>query len=103
MVKLEDLSNRRLERIRQAHLAMTRSALIQIFEKTETDADEAIKELEARYVRYSPRMRDLLLHNGPVSLACELANCKWTDVQQDRLQKFNETCRATLEQSLEAW
>lgn len=99
-MKIEDLSNKTLERLRQAHLAMTKAALVQVFEKSETDAVKIIGALEESYAGASPREKNLLLHNDPVALACNLVNCKSSEVPQDRLAKFNEARRASLEQQL---
>ena len=97
MMQIEDLSLESRRRIHEAHRAMTQAALVFIFERTEDAAARAVRRFWAQYSRASRRERDLVLHNDPVSLACEIAEVKWDEVPRDRLKTFNEMRRPTLE------
>jgi hypothetical protein len=97
MMQIEDLTLESRRRIHEAHRAMTKDALVFIFEKTEEVAARAVRRFWAQYFRVSRRERDLVLHNDPVSLACEIAEVRWDEVPQDRLKTFNEMRRSTLE------
>ena len=99
-MEIENVSVATRQRIYDAHQEMTNAALVQVFQKTEEEARKAVNELWRRYENAPQRERDLLLHNDPVALACDLAEQPWEAVPKDRLAKFNETRRLALEQQL---
>jgi hypothetical protein len=99
-MQIENLDNSTRERIYQHHQAMTQAALVQVFGKSEKEAAQAVRELWSRYESAPPRERDLLLHNDPVALACDLAGQDWSTVPQEPLKRFNESRRPSLEQQL---
>jgi len=94
---IEQLDEETRSRLHERHQAMTQAALVQVFDMTEEDAARAVRELWSRYESAPRAERDLLLHNDPAALACDLAGQDWNSVPQSRLQKFNESRRATLE------
>ncbi len=96
-MKTINLDESSREEIYLFHRETTRAALIQVFGKSEQEATESVHELWSRY-RYAPQSeRDLLLHNDPVALACDLAKEEWRNVNQDRLREFNLVRRSGLE------
>jgi hypothetical protein len=99
-MQIEGLDETTLQRIHEAHRAMTQAALVQVFLKSEDQAARAVRELWSRYESAPRHERDLLLHNDPVALACDLAGQEWNKVPQDLLKKFNDARRPLLEQQL---
>jgi hypothetical protein len=99
-MQIESLDRSTRERIYQYHQAMTQAALVQVFDKSETEAAHTVRELWSRYESAPPRERDLLLHNDPVALACDLSGRAWSTVPQEQLKRFNETRRPALERQL---
>ncbi len=66
-------------RILQILVAQTQRALMDLCQQSEADAAAIISDLQKRYKHATQTERDLLLHNDPVSLACELADVEWSD------------------------
>ncbi|UFZ03060.1 hypothetical protein LQG66_28000 [Bradyrhizobium ontarionense] len=95
---IEQLDDDSRIRIHERHQAMTQAALVQVFGMTQDDAARAVRELWSRYDAAPRAERDLLLHNDPVALACDLAGQDWSSIPQWRLDKFNESRRAALEE-----
>ncbi len=99
-MQIEHLDHSTRERIYQFHRASTQAALVQVFNKAEAEAAEAVGELWSRYDSAPPRERDLLLHNDPVAVACDLSGEEWSAVSQERLRIFNDARRPALEAQL---
>jgi hypothetical protein len=95
---LDDASRQRMYRLHQEE---TQYALVQVFEKSEEDASRLVRELWSRYDTAPPRERDLLLHNDPVALACDLAEEVWSNVSKARLDKFNRSRKDKLGEHLQ--
>jgi len=97
-MRIEQLDEETRSGLHERHQAMTHAALVQVFGKSEDEAAKAVRELWSRYESAPRAERDLLLHNDPAALACDLAGQDWASVPQWRLDKFNESRRAMLEQ-----
>lgn len=73
------------------YLSMLHYALVQVFDKREWEAHKIVQDLKSRFENAPPRQWDLMLHNDPVALACELVGAQWSDVDSHRLAEFNKT------------
>ena len=92
-MQLENLNEATRTQIFDAHMGMTQTALVQVFGKTESEAARLAQGLWSRF-RDAPRQeQNLLLHNDPLALACDLAEGNWSDIDETKLARFNEARR----------
>jgi hypothetical protein len=96
-MQVESLDENVRAQIYKLHKDTTKSALAQLFDKSDLEATKLVEELWSRYLDAPQSERDMLLHNDPAALACDLAGVEWTAISQERLKKFNETRRPTME------
>jgi hypothetical protein len=74
-----------------AHKSMTQNALVQVFGQNEQSAATLVRKLWERFADAPSEERDLLMHNDPVALACDLLQVKWSDIDQEKLASFNKS------------
>jgi hypothetical protein len=74
-VELQDPNDRRV--MYEMHRQMSVRALCIIFEWSPTDAENAVRQLWARYDDMLQSTRDRLVHEDPVNLAAEIAGMPW--------------------------
>lgn len=71
------------------HQAMTQRALVQVFGQTEHQAANLVRKLWLKFADAPRQEQDLLVHNDPVALACDLVQENWADIDQEKLDQFN--------------
>lgn len=96
-MQLENLNEATRTKIFDAHKAMTQTALVQVFGKTESEAARLVRDLWSKFNDAPRQEQNLLLHNDPVALACDLAEQNWSDVDESKLEGFNKARQAMLE------
>ena len=92
-MKIEDVPGDTRRQFDEEHRDLTIAALVQVFEVHPHKATADVYKLWERFAHAPRGERDLLLHNDPLALACEIAEYNWNDIDQSRLAKFNETRR----------
>ena len=98
-MQIENLGDASRERVFHAHLGMTQAALIQVFDKSEQEAARTVRELWSKFENAPRQEQDLLLHNDPVALACDLAGQQWSNVSEAKLAEFNKA----REKKMQSW
>ena len=99
-MKFEQLDPATRKKLIGAHRAMTHAALVQVIGLNEADATKTIRDLWQRYETAPQIQQDLLLHNDPLALACNLAERSWESLSRDKVENFNAMRRGPLEQGL---
>ncbi len=88
-MQIESLNEETRAQLFNAHYGMTQTALVQVFGKTELEAARLTHDLWSKFTHAPRQEQNLLLHNDPVALACDLAQQQWSDIDQIKLAQFN--------------
>lgn len=75
----------------------TAAALVQVLGKSEREAARLVDEVRCKFSFAPKTEQDWLLHDDPVVLAAELAEVSWSEIDQPRLESFNNKRRAAIE------
>jgi hypothetical protein len=98
-MQFESLPEDTRKQIFAEHQGMTQNALVQVFGHSEREAALLVRDLWNKFDDAPRQEQNLLVHNDPVALACELARQNWSDIDQEKLDQFNSVRSAILEKA----
>jgi hypothetical protein len=96
-MRFENLPEETRQQIFAEHQGMTQNALVQVFGQSEGEAARLVRDLWTKFHDAPRQEQNLLVHNDPVALACDLAKKSWSDIDQAKLARFNFVRQAMLE------